>query len=144
MDVRSVNGVLLEGIGNLLDGESETMAEAMIGGYTVPSPGQVMGKKEKSKSKPASSSSMPGPLSSWSGQDWYYALEFSDEILYFRPLDWLKNGNVKGLMVTVVLGRRGAKKAAKKSVNKMDLGRWKPTPKKDIRPAAQKRFDAVL
>ena len=46
MDIERVNSLLLKAIMGLQDAELEGMTEASIGGYKIPSPGQV-GKKKK-------------------------------------------------------------------------------------------------
>jgi hypothetical protein len=130
MDIERVNSVLIRAIVGFQADEIETMAEAMAAGktsYDVKAPSGI----KSSKPSQTVGGNVIGP---------FWVMKFSDEVLYFRPVIWRKSGHVKGFTVREEEGRRGARKAVWKTVNKGDRRSWGVV-KGKLPPAVQKRFN---
>lgn len=72
-------------------------------------------------------------LAAWMTPGRWYVQKFSDQELYFRMAETLKNGNFSGSMITLDLTRPRARPKAKKiSVFKTDVHLWKEISEADV------------
>ena len=97
MDIERVNMVLVKAIIGFQEAEIEDMTEATVGGYKVPTPGQVAAKSKKSK---CSHRNKKGDFAT-----------YNDCVAHMTKCKKMGEGDAQGLCGGVMFGgKRGKKK----------------------------------